>query len=188
MRSILLVIMSAFVLSAQTLTTLQGTIKKPDGSNFSGQVQIQLASSVSAGGTPILQNISTFSITGGSFTANLVPNDTALPSGSSYVITFYNPPYRAAWNCSVPTSSTPVNFGPPVCSTAVPGGTWVLVSPGQIAPPSGSGTFCLQSVNGVVSWVAASSCGGGSGPLSLSSLTDSQLSSLTDSQLSSLTN
>lgn len=51
------------------------------------------------------------------------------------------------------------------------------------APPSG--TYCLQSINGSISW--GTSCGG-TQTLTLSSLTNTQLASLTNSQLLSLTN
>lgn len=57
----------------------------------------------------------------------------------------------------------------------------------QLRPaPSATGTYCLQSVAGVISW--SSSCGtGGGGALSWAAITSGTWASLTSSQWSSLT-
>lgn len=163
---------------AQT-TTVTGTITDPAGDLVNGSCSIQAWGPFSAAaGWRVVGVPMTVSFTAGAFSATLAPTDSATPAGQNYKVTCAVPrqvvtgrtvgPY--SWGPRywlVPTSGSPLDIGDVEVTTPPPSPSWTLLW-AQLPPPSLTGTFCVESVDGVIGWVT---CTGGSGSASFGSIT-----------------
>lgn len=163
MRTLLLLAMAAGLASAQT--TITGTINNIDGTAATGTVHITLNQScTTAGGLKIgAGNPKIVSVVGGVFSTTLYPNDTCIPSGTSYTVRYLvpRPPNggRAKY-WVVPTSGSPVNISsvefdaPPIPGTYMPISQLTGCTNGQTITHNGTSFVCgtasgLSSLNGL---------------------------------------
>ena len=143
MRLLTTLMLSAFLLSAQTRTTLKGVLNSPGtGLRVSCAVAVTLSgvttSVVVAGGSELAPTKYSSMLTGGSYSFQLVPNDVITPSGTYYSATFGQCDTGESWTevWVVPTSATPLTIS--AVRASVPTSPSMAVSPAQLT--SGGGT------------------------------------------------
>jgi hypothetical protein len=107
-----------FAQNGAVTTTVTQTVVNPDGTPASGQVLIRLSAACKAGPVYVGDKTVTVKFSGGSFAVNLMPNDTCVPSGTSYSASWTLTGGRA-WNETwvVPSSSSPISVDAVVATT-----------------------------------------------------------------------
>ena len=116
MRTLLLVGVAAAVLHAATTTVMQNVVG-PDGTPAGGQVFIRITSACQSGADYVGERTVQVTFTGGAFSVTLVPNDSCVPSGTSYTVTWMltsGQQWTETW--IVPTSASPVSVDSVVVS------------------------------------------------------------------------
>jgi hypothetical protein len=109
---LLLVLCLAAVTCLAATTEVADTIKYADGTTANGYLVIEWPSFTNAGGILIGAGKKKVKFTAGTFTVNLEPNDTAVPSGTSYLVRYHlrkGDDQLEYW--VVPTSGSPVTIG-----------------------------------------------------------------------------
>jgi len=209
MKTLLLASLLAVAAWAQT-TTVTEMVNGPDGNPTAGQASIRISAPCQgASGYVGMRTIVvkfTASIPAGqtnNFSAGLVPNDTCVPAGTSYSVSFLlvgGSSYTETW--VIPTSTSPI---PITCPANNPGCVHAKVA-GPIPPPFGvgisgisaggvaNGFYCIQVVNGQIALANTGCPGSGSGGtggttnLSWGALSSSAWSTLTAAQWIALSN
>lgn len=97
---------TAAIFAQPSTTTLVGPVYDAFGQLYGGSmlVQGQVKTNV---GYVVAGTTRTVFITSGAVSLSLVPNDTSLPSGTAYLVTFSN---GDKWTCTVPTSGMSIPF------------------------------------------------------------------------------
>ena len=120
-RSIFSGVMAASILCAapQTLTTIQDTLYKADGTRFHGTLTISWTSFEAIDHSQIMQQSTTVTVVDGNLRVQLVPTTTATPT--AYYTVVYNSDGRVQFQetWAVPSSVSPV------CGTA-PARNWIV--------------------------------------------------------------
>ncbi len=113
------------------------TVLNPDGSLASGTALIRITAACQSGTDYVDMNTVSTRFSNGAFSVTLVPNDTCVPAGTSYVVTWTLAGGRT-WNETwlVPTSSSPVTVSSVIQATAIP--IPVQIQPNQIGPGGAS--------------------------------------------------
>ncbi|HUT57672.1 MAG TPA: hypothetical protein VNA25_07450, partial [Phycisphaerae bacterium] len=89
MRRILLALVMLCAPAWAGLTTITQTIKNPDGTNFTGTLEISLNESCTQpDGTFVFAETKRVAVGNGSFSVTLYPNTTCTPSGTSYFVRY----------------------------------------------------------------------------------------------------
>jgi hypothetical protein len=91
MHRILVFLLSLVLASSLSaaLTTVEQTIKNPDGATFNGHLEIKLNEiCTEAGGSLIYPETKVVAVSAGAFTVQLYPNTTCTPSGTSYFVKY----------------------------------------------------------------------------------------------------
>lgn len=131
MKTITIALLCASLLAGQSLTTVSDTIYLPVGADkFVGRVQID-APSLTYGGVTYTRQTKTYTVTDGTLSVTLVPNDAATPSGTSYTVRYYaagRQPWSEIW--VVPTSVSTLKVSD-VRTATVPSPS-MSVSPSQL--------------------------------------------------------
>lgn len=106
-----LILFACSLAGAQTATTtVVGTVTNPSGTGLTGKVYITWSRFTAAGGEiiPAPTRPLEVTVTNGTFTVELIPNDTALPAGTGYTVWYsFYPGLTETW--TVPTSGSDVN-------------------------------------------------------------------------------
>ena len=106
-------------LFGQTYTTVTDTIYLPVGlTTFAGTIEIS-APALTYAGVTYARQTKTYTVTGGAFSEQFVPNDAALPANTTYMVRYFTPA-RQAWTetWTIPTSTTPLRINQVRTSTA----------------------------------------------------------------------
>jgi len=115
-------------------TTLTQTVVNPDGTPASGTVYIRPSAACQSGSDYVGNQTVSVTFSGGAFSVSLVPNDTCVPSGTSYTASWAlagGAMWVQTWN--VPTSSSPVSVDSVVVGT-VSAPAWVTLWFSQHGP------------------------------------------------------
>jgi hypothetical protein len=177
-------------LFAQT-TTVTEPVDGADLQGANGRGSIQISAPCRSGTTHVGLAPIPVTVSGGAFSVNLVPNDTCIPAGTSYTVTWQmssaTPGAAQQWQeiWVVPTSSTPVTVDSIIVQVAPSPN--LLLPPTQIAAAGlGNGTYCLNVVAGVITGLVVCT-GGGGGSSSWSLTTSSSWTSVTSTSWTGLT-
>ena len=133
MKKLFLLLCAAVSLSATT-TTVSQTVTGPDGNPVNGTVLLRMSAACRSGSAYVGQQTLAVNFLSGALSVGLAPNDTCVPSGTSYTVSFLvclplsaatsaKPcPAGAAqsWSATwvIPTSSTPVTVDSVTVATA----------------------------------------------------------------------
>lgn len=155
----------AWTSSGQSLTTVDISVIRPDGSMPSGTVTLSWSNFLNAAHQQVAAGRLVVTVTNGSGTVNLTPTDTAVPVGSCYTAAYSFPGgggtgnYTRTWN--VPTSATPVALSVVESNTRCTPQQAAAIAPAQITNGGAATGQCL--VWGGFYW-APGNCGS-TGPL-----------------------
>ena len=131
MKRLFILLFCIVPLLAQTTTVTQ-PVMGADLGGANGRGSIQISQPCISGSNYVSMAPIPVTVTGGVFSVNLVPNDTCIPLGTSYAVTWQmssqtpgnSSQYTETW--VVPTSATPVTVGsvivnaPPASSFVIP--------------------------------------------------------------------
>lgn len=119
-RAVILAVVVAGSLWAATTTVTQRVLN-PDGTLASGTAYIRESAACQSGTDYVGANTVAVRFSNGSFSVNLLPNDTCVPHGTSYLVVWALSGGRT-WSETwvVPTSSSPVAVSSVVQMTSVP--------------------------------------------------------------------
>lgn len=113
-------------------TTVSQHVVNPDGTDASGTAFIRITAACKSGATYVGDKTVAVKFTGGAFSVSLVPNDTCVPAGTSYTVSWaLNGGKQWAETWLVYTSGTPLTVDDVVITTT-PLPTWLVQWP-QIA-------------------------------------------------------
>jgi hypothetical protein len=138
-----------------SVTTVQDTVYKSDGSLASGSVVISWPPFISADNRTVFGGTKTVPLNNGSLTVALVPTAGATPAGISYDVKYYQSGgvfYAETW--VVPASASPVTLGQVRVTAAPSAGS--VVNPNQVTGtavvqnPSATQTITAPATAGVV--------------------------------------
>lgn len=136
-------------------TTVTDTLFNPSGSRFNGSMYLTSSTSfVASDGNLVVPSQQRIQVTNGVFTVALEPNDTGVPSGTSYVVTYQlqnGLPLVENW--VVPTSPTPVSLG--AVRTINPPTPGFSIGLSQISLGGASSGQCLTATT---SWLPSFEC------------------------------
>ncbi len=137
MKLLAMLVSLAVILSAQTRTTLKGTLSSPGtGAKISCSMTAILSgvatSVVTTSGGEVAPTRYVQSVSGGSYNFQLVPNDVILPTGTYYSATFSQCTTGETWTETwiVPTKATPLKISD--VRASVPASPSMAVSPDQL--------------------------------------------------------
>jgi hypothetical protein len=147
-----------------TGTVVTDTIYNFDRTLFTGNVTITSPSFEAPTHVPITGGSKVVHVAKGVFSQTFVPNDTGIPNGTYYTLSFANGLYKT---CAVPTSNTPVNFHNANCIDGTPAPVLSMIMLQQLAQggattgsplcwlgltwgPGSCGGGGIQSLNGLV--------------------------------------
>lgn len=146
-----LLILSLFALTVfgqPSSTTLVGPVYSAIGpALYTGTITIS-AQVKTSGGYAITGIAQQVSIVNGRLSVQLVPNDTAVPAGTSYAVTFIN---GDQWTCIVPTSGSPVPWTTACTPLAAASSPVTPIAVSQLIPSVNAG-WCLQSSPSTAQW------------------------------------
>jgi hypothetical protein len=161
-----LVLLALFCVRAYALTTVSETLHVYDGSLFNGDIVIMAPPLTTAAGAYVPKWQHRYTITSGALSIDLEPNDTALPSSTTYEVYLYPASGQSTveyWY--VPTSATPVTVGQVRLRFRPAAGT--SITPGQIVQ-SGASKGALI-INTGSTWLPFGVCPDGQGMIADSS-------------------
>jgi hypothetical protein len=143
-------------------TTVAQTILNPDGSPASGQAIVALNAACTSGSQYVAEKTIIRKFVAGAFSMHLMPNDTCVPQGTSYSVSWTMAGGRT-WTETwvVPTSGSPVAVSSVVQRTNLPAPPEQL-PPSQIAQ-AGAASGQVLGWNGSV-WAPATRAAGPAGP------------------------
>ena len=141
---ILLVLFLFLAGTARAATQIQDTAYTGiGGATFNGKVLINAPDMTTADGRTVVRWQQEFTITNGVIAVNLEPNDTAVPSGTSYVVRF-TPRSGASWaeRWLVPTSGSPLKVNQVrISTTPTPA---LTIQPSQVLSGGAASGQCLS--------------------------------------------
>lgn len=136
-------------------TTVTDILYNPSGTRFNGSMYLTSSTSfVASDGNLVVPSQQRIQVTNGVFTVALEPNDTSVPSGTYYVVTYQlqnGLPLVENW--VVPTSPTPVSLGAVRTINPPTPGTSIGLS--QISLGGASPGQCLTALS---SWLPSFAC------------------------------
>jgi hypothetical protein len=145
-------IILAVALAGTAQTLIVDRIYSPlNGTLYEGRIQITAPDMTHLGKTYV-RSTREYVVTAGNFAASLVPNDVALPAGTSYSVRFVpnsGSPWTQTW--VVPTSGTPLKINQVRVNT--PPSTSLLVLLQQLSTEGATEGSCLQFSGGAIRWV-----------------------------------
>ena len=156
-RQLLLAALLCPLAWAQPVTThIHDTLYDQSGNVYTGSVQVALSTpSVTSSSAPILRVVETVRIVAGILDLYLVPNDTASPSLTAYLLTFGSGDKKT---CTIPSSSSPIALAA-YCTDNAP------LNPTPVIPLSWLNTAGAISGDGIclvgLNWTP---CAGATGP------------------------
>jgi hypothetical protein len=175
---------------AASTTVAQSKITAGDGQHLAtGKITITASAAfLAADGTWVETTPLSVPVINGAFSVQLEPNDTGIPSTTSYIAKWQldgAAPRTDYW--LVTTTGSTLSLA--AVRINIPPSVSLMFSLGQLTAGVANGTYCVQVTNGAVTLTQSGCPGSVSGTgLSLSTLTNSQLSTLTNSQLASIGN
>lgn len=109
-------------------TTVAQTVRNSDGSLASGTVMIHITAACRSGSDYIGDKTISVKFTGGNFTVTLVPNDTCVPSGTSYTVAWlFSASSTRTETWLVPAIGSPVTVDTVVVNPS-PGNSWAQMT------------------------------------------------------------
>jgi hypothetical protein len=151
MIRIIILLMCTLAASAQTL--IVDRIYSPlNGTLYEGRIQITAPDMTHLGRTYV-RSTREYVVTAGNFAASLVPNDAALPAGTSYSVRFVpnsGSPWTQTW--VIPTSASPLKINQVRVNT--PPSTSLLVLLQQLSIEGATEGSCIKFTGGAPRWVS----------------------------------
>lgn len=189
--ALILALLTCIGASAQTLVTIQDTLKNADGTNAAGRIVISWSPFTTAGNVTIDGGAKTYTVTAGAISITLTPNVGATPTGTSYRAQYFlsnGAQYTETWivpasgpvtisdirSSTVPTPTITFNPTTQLFSSSIVRGDLLVggITAGYLARLAiGTNGQCLTSNGTTAIW--GSCAAGGTGLSSLNSQTGS---------------